>query len=454
MEKSSELPAGDRAKQTFGDQLPELGGELERAINTLKRLQEITGTLAIEQVDQTAFLDLRSGKDADSTPEKSPRQVAPLVPFASNGQTSRKLAAGESFGRYQIARQLGQGAMGAVYLAYDPQLQRYVALKTPFVGNDPLVVQRFFREARSAAQIRSPYVCPIYEVDNVSGILYLSMAFIEGQTLNQWLRDERRTLQQIVSIFSKVCMGVQKAHAQNIIHRDLKPDNIMVDPDHEPIIMDFGLARRIDDDIQVTVAGGIFGTPSYMSPEQVHGNQDAIGPPSDQYSLGVVLYMMLTGTVPFQGPVMAVLQKVCNEAPVPPSALHSIVGPDSPVERICLKMMAKDQNQRYPSLNEVLTELARFLTPAVESTPPPDRFPIKSLMKKSGRLLAAFTRARPEASVAASAPNPPAPAPSTAKPASSTAKPAAVVAKPQVIEDPGTETDRLTPTICQPADTG
>src|SRR5262249_8117290 len=178
------------------------------------------------------------------------------------------LAASESFGRYQIVRLLGRGAMGAVYLAYDSQLQRHVAIKTPFLGNNRQTIERFHREARAAAQLRSPHLCPIYDVGQISGIYYLSMAFIDGQPLSQVIAERRLTDERVVAeVVRKVARGLQKVHEQGIMHRDLKPDNIMLEHDGEPIVMDFGLARRVDDNIRITTPGRIIGTPAYMSPE-------------------------------------------------------------------------------------------------------------------------------------------------------------------------------------------
>jgi serine/threonine protein kinase len=188
------------AQQTLKMQLPHLEDELQRAIDSLRKLQSITGSLSGERPGSPDRIDLRTpladaglsnlAGGAPPRPLLEPRQPSDRAPAA---QQIRILVAGETFGRYQITRPLGKGAMGAVYLAYDPQLQRYIALKTPFLGDNPQVVQRFLREARSAAQIRSPYVCPIYEVDNVAGILYLSMAFIEGQSLAKWITTNSHT---------------------------------------------------------------------------------------------------------------------------------------------------------------------------------------------------------------------------------------------------------------------
>lgn len=353
-------------QQTLQAHLPEFEGDLALAINTLKKLQRITGSGSKIATNEPVRIDLRSEADATidtSGPVMGQTMIGdPAAASPADPKKVRVLAAGETFGRYQIARQLGQGAMGAVYLAYDPQLERYVALKTPFVGTDPAVVKGFYREARSAAQVRSPYVCPIYEVDSVGGVLFLSMAFIEGRPLSKWIHeDEPHTLEDIGWMFYKIASGVQKAHAQAVIHRDLKPDNIMVDSDGEPVIMDFGLARRLDDEVRLTTAGEISGTPAYMSPEQVRGNPDEIGPQSDIYSLGVVLYEMLTGNVPFQGQLMSILHKVVNEEPLPPSAVQPALPADSPIEQICLKMMVKNTSERYASMTDVLADVQLVL---------------------------------------------------------------------------------------------
>jgi serine/threonine protein kinase len=158
-------------------------------------------------------------------------------------------------------------------------------------------------------------------------------------------------------VIKKVAQGLQKAHERGIIHRDLKPDNIMIDADSEPIVMDFGLARRVDEDAQVTMSGMIIGTPAYMSPEQVEGDPTKIGPSTDIHSLGVVFYQMLTGRLPFRGSLTSILRQIGSEPPPRPSALNPGIGEDSALERICLKMMAKSPEGRYASMAEVAAAL-------------------------------------------------------------------------------------------------
>jgi serine/threonine-protein kinase len=159
---------------------------------------------------------------------------------------------------------------------------------------------------------------------------------------------------------------MQKAHESGVIHRDLKPDNIMVDLDGDPIVLDFGLARRVDDNVQVTVAGVVVGTPAFMSPEQVDGNPAKIGPASDIYSLGIVLYQLLTNQLPFKGSLTSILNQIGSKQPVKPSTLNVSIGEDSPLEQICMKMVAKSPSDRFSSMSEVATALESLTGKVVE----------------------------------------------------------------------------------------
>jgi len=204
------------------------------------------------------------------------------------------------FGRYRIVKALGKGAMGTVYLAEDTQLQRHVALKTPHFEQEPTpeLLERFYREARAAATLRHPNICPVYDVGQIEGTHYISMAFIEGHPLSALVQSAKpQPERQVLIVVRKLAQALQDAHDHGIVHRDLKPANIMVDTRNEPIIMDFGLARQLqrDTNIRITQSGMLIGTPAYMSPEQIDGELDKIGPPTDQYSLGVILYELLTG---------------------------------------------------------------------------------------------------------------------------------------------------------------
>jgi serine/threonine protein kinase len=344
---------------------PGIADEIQGAINTLRKLQQITGTVAPGPPPAQERSNPLVAANTDATVGPAASADSTDSKFSSHpparegrGREVPRLAASESFGRYQIVRLLGRGAMGAVYLAYDSQLERHVALKTPFLGENPHVIERFYREARATAQLRSPFICPIYDVDQISGIYYLSMAFIDGQALERVIADGRlRDARGIADVTKKIARGLQKAHERGIIHRDLKPDNIMIDSDGEPIVMDFGLARRLDDDIQITAPGRLLGTPAYMSPEQVEGDPGKVGPATDIYSLGVVLFKMLTGRIPFQGSLTSVLRQIGSAEPPRPSAITPGIGADSPLERICLTMMAKSPADRFPSMAAVVQAL-------------------------------------------------------------------------------------------------
>jgi serine/threonine protein kinase len=358
---------------------PGIADEIQGAIETLRKLQQLAGKTPPagpaglagpdRPIDATtdgtsmlppgaadATADGTSRLPLDAVAQTDPQLTCDLGPPAR--REVPVLAGGESFGRYQVVRLLGHGAMGAVYLAYDPELQRHVALKTPFVGDNPEIIQRFYREARSAAQVRSPYVCPVYDVGRVGDIYYISMAFIDGQPLGRLIADGRlKDARAVVEIARKIARGLHKAHELGIIHRDLKPDNIMIDADGEPIVMDFGLARRADEEVQLTAAGKLFGTPAYMSPEQVDADPTKIGPATDIYSLGVVLYQMLTGRLPFQGSLTSILRQIGSAEPPRPSAIVAEIGEGSRLEGVCLKMMAKSPAGRYASTADVVVAL-------------------------------------------------------------------------------------------------
>jgi serine/threonine protein kinase len=211
----------------------------------------------------------------------------------------------EQIGRYRILERLGTGGMGTVYKAHDPQLERVVALKLPrFDGpqrDRASRVQRFQREARAAAQVWHPHVCPIYDVGEHEGQPFVVMAYVEGQSLAERLAGKGRyeDVNEAVALLRQVLDDLDAVHARSIIHRDLKPSNIMIDAAGRAVLTDFGLARPESDTEHLTSDGVIVGTPAYMAPEQAAGESERIGPWTDLYSLGVVFYQMLTGRLPY-----------------------------------------------------------------------------------------------------------------------------------------------------------
>jgi len=281
------------------------------------------------------------------------------------------------FGRYQIIERLGQGAMGNVFLAHDTQLQRKVALKVPRFRDSECqeTIQRFYREARSAATLRNANICPIYDVGEIEGIHYISMAYIEGRQLSDQIDSGTRLPQQQVGVLvCKLARAVQDAHEHGVVHRDLKPSNIMIDEKHEPIIMDFGLAHQIDqeEDARLTQDGQIIGSPAYMSPEQLEGRLDEIGPACDVYGLGVILYELLTGETPFQGSLASVIGQIATKEPRKPSVLRPDVSPH--LEAIWLKMMAKQIGDRYASMKDVADALTAYLASSPDASDPEGDF--------------------------------------------------------------------------------
>ncbi|HEY4262425.1 MAG TPA: serine/threonine-protein kinase, partial [Schlesneria sp.] len=228
----------------------------------------------------------------------------------------------EIFGRYHLQRLLGRGAMGVVYLAKDTQLSRLVAIKIPSFTADQSteVLQRFYLEARAAATLRSPHICPVYDVGEIDGRHYISMAYIDGHSLSDVIKaNGPQPERQVLILIRKLALALQDAHNQGVIHRDLKPGNVMLDTRGEPVVMDFGLACQIQEGSErITVSGVILGSPAYMPPEQIEGISAKITPSADQYAMGVILYELLTGELPFRGSIPSVIsQIVIKPAPSP-----------------------------------------------------------------------------------------------------------------------------------------
>lgn len=266
----------------------------------------------------------------------------------------------EIFGRYRVLRPLGHGGMGSVYLVRDTELDRLVALKVPHLApSDPEAMERFAREARAAATIDHPNVCHIYDVGRVEDIPYLTMAYVEGPSLADELRAGPLPTRRAVEIARDVARALAEAHRRGVIHRDLKPANILIGPNGQPVVTDFGLARREADDLRMTDPGTVLGTPLYMSPEQVSGDTERIGPASDVYSLGVVLYEMLTGRPPFTGSRTDVLAQALTKLPPAPSLHQANVDPE--LDRLNLRALAKAPGDRFTGMTEFADALDRWL---------------------------------------------------------------------------------------------
>ena len=260
------------------------------------------------------------------------------------------------FGRFELISPLGSGGFGTVYLADDTQLGRRVALKIPRVNDGN---RRFLTEARAAAKLQHTHIVTVHDCGELDGWLYIVSAYIEGTDLARAVKTQKLSLRRLVTWIRDAARALAYSHAQGVIHRDIKPGNLLIDAAGQIHVADFGLARRVEDASSLTTDGSLLGTPAYMSPEQAAGRTADVGPASDQYSLAIVLYELLTGRVPFRGNVQQVLQKVANQVPPPPWGYN----PSVPVEldAICQRALAHQPQQRYPDLNAFADDLDRWL---------------------------------------------------------------------------------------------
>ncbi len=289
----------------------------------------------------------------------------------------------QSFGDYELLDVLGRGGMGIVYRARQRSLNRFVALKMILHGDmaSPEDLSRFRTEAKAAAQLNHPHIVPVHEAGEHEGQAYFSMRLVEGQTLAALLARGPLQPREAARYLATIARAVQYAHERGILHRDLKPSNILIDRESEPHVTDFGLAKRVSGEgarSGGTATGAIVGTPAYMAPEQVSNRRGTLSPASDVYSLGVILYEMLTGRPPFQAPSpLDTLLLVLDQYPVPPRLLNP--GVDTDLEMICLKCIQKEPELRYPSANALAADLEAYLHG-------------ESLSVRSGRLMSVFNR--------------------------------------------------------------
>lgn len=296
--------------------------------------------------------------------------------FSFRLDTAHPSAVGEPasmrLGRFVLEAVIGRGAFGTVYRATDAELQRTVAVKVPrgdawADGSDE---ERFLREARHAAGLAHPHIVPVYEVGRDRGRPYLVSAFVEGQTLQELLGQRRLGFRESAEVVAQAAEALDHAHRHGIVHRDLKPSNLLLGrlsgapapadaPALQTFLTDFGLARRIEAEVVLTVEGMVLGTPAYMSPEQARGETRSVDGRSDVYSLGVILYELLTGELPFRGNTRMLLHQIQYDDPRPPRRLNDQVPLD--LETITLHCLAKEPARRYARAGDLAADLRHWL---------------------------------------------------------------------------------------------
>jgi eukaryotic-like serine/threonine-protein kinase len=305
----------------------DLREELRRRIDRRKQLRNVFDTLSLAEAD-------------------APTAAPPLPDVAG----------------YEILQVIGHGGMGVVYKARQIGLNRIVALKMVLAGANasPHSLARFRAEAEAVAQLAHPNIVQIYEIGEREGCPYLALEFVPGGSLERRLDGTPVGAAQAAELVLALARAVQHAHQRGIVHRDLKPANVLLLADGTPKIADFGLAKRADADYTHTQTGAILGSPSYMAPEQAAGATDKIGPATDIYALGVILYELLTGRPPFKGAtVIETMEQVREHDPPPPRTLQPKTPRD--LEIICLKCLEKQPHRRYTSAAELAEDLQAFL---------------------------------------------------------------------------------------------
>ena len=347
----------------------ELSTELGELLETARLIEQMAGPAETEpgETDAPHTSETVAGIDVTQPVRPGTEQTQAYVGKGGTGDESAlSLGAGSSprqFGEYQLLEELGRGGMGVVYKARQTKLNRTVAVKMILSGHwaSGDQIDRFYTEAKAAGKLSHPNIVKVYQVGEVDGHHFFSMEYVEGQSLSQVLRGGALSPMQAARYLKHLADAVHYAHEHQILHRDLKPSNILVDASDQPRITDFGLARDVEDDEErLTATGAALGTPSYMSPEQTLARHEEVGRGSDIYSLGAILYEMLTGKPPFGGDSIAdTILNVIHTEPAAPRTVDKTC--DRELEAVCLKCLHKNPAHRYGSANELADDLDRFL---------------------------------------------------------------------------------------------
>ena len=329
------------SQQRLG-QTPDVEALARKNTDVADELRQLWATMCVAE--------LAADSPSDATVDSGPTNTAAALTLP------------RSVGDYELLEELGRGGMGVVYKARQKSLDRVVAVKMLLGGEMASADDqaRFQAEAEAAARLDHPGIVPVFEVGEFEGWAFFSMKLIEGRTLAERLQDGPLPPREAAELLAKVSRAIHYAHQRGVLHRDVKPSNILIDESGEPHVMDFGLAKRLSGDASLTRTGAILGTPSYMSPEQAAGSRGSVGPVSDVYSLGTVLYAMLTGRPAFQAasPVDTLLM-VLEQDPLPPHLINARA--DRDLEMIALRCLQKPADLRYESAAALADDLEAYL---------------------------------------------------------------------------------------------
>jgi serine/threonine protein kinase len=354
----------DLVKFVTGDLSPKAFARIARHVESCSACETVLG-IVDEPTD--AFLSRLRRVAAEEAPDEQtvPRELLAAARSCYDNllpSSARSAERPRRLGKFELLEELGLGSFGQVFRARDTELGRTVAIKLLRAGGlaSREDIDRFMGEARSAAQLQHPGLVALHETGQTEeGMFYLVEEFIQGETLAARLKSARFGFRQAAELIAAIAEALHYAHRRGVIHRDVKPSNIQLDSEGRPHLMDFGLAKRETDDSPMTMDGQVLGTPAYTSPEQARGESNAVDGRTDVYSLGVILYELVTGERPFRGNRQMLVLQVLHDEPRPPRQLNDKVPRD--LETICLKAMSKAPARRYATAQDLADDLRRFL---------------------------------------------------------------------------------------------